>query len=65
MTDYIREKGLLTGPEIDFIWEEIPKEIVLWQHAHAEGKIINEWASFFDLLDHQCDQLNLKDANAT
>lgn len=58
MTDYIRDKGLLGKEEIDFIWNEIPKEIIRWQEAHKQGRIINEWPAFFAWLDHQCELFN-------
>lgn len=57
MTDYIRDKGLLDPAEVEFIWETIPKEITLWQEAHKQGTVVNNWDLFFLWLDHQCEQL--------
>jgi hypothetical protein len=35
MTDFIREKGLLSQDEIDYLWNETPKELVEFQERYA------------------------------
>lgn len=39
MTQYIRERGLLPKREIDYIWEQTPREIVAFQTAYANAKL--------------------------
>jgi hypothetical protein len=46
MTDYIREKGLLSGAVIDRLIAEVPTELVRRNEAFAKGQKVESWDEF-------------------
>lgn len=46
MTDYIREKGLLSGAVIDRLISQVPTELVRRNEMHAQGQKIESWDEF-------------------
>lgn len=46
MTDYIREKGLLSGATIDRLIALVPTEIIRRNDAHAQGLQVESWKEF-------------------
>ena len=48
MTDYIREKGLLSGAVIDQLISVTPTEIIRRQEAFARGEQVESWKDFMN-----------------
>jgi hypothetical protein len=46
MTDYIRERGLLSGAVIDRLIEQVPTQLVRRNEAHARGEKVESWSEF-------------------
>lgn len=53
MTEFIREKGLLPGDEIDRLAASAPEEIVRTQQKHAAGEPVDSWEEFFQDLGRE------------
>lgn len=51
MTQYIRDQGLLPASEIDFLWEEVPKQLIRFQEEYARGTQHEELSAFLRLLE--------------